>query len=1166
MAYLLFNEAFKKHELFSSNIFKDSNEVLHKLLINDKISNTILIVPTKRIVRYLEKKIIIEYYKIHKKPLRKLQIYNLEDFAKELFKILQTEIQSKNQIKTNIENSNPIFVSEALRLVLTEEAFSNSNLEYYKFPKAKVRLEVIHKLSELIYGLREDGFSAEEAKKELESKLSDKFEIIDSRKNSDTLKLIIEYEKLLEANLFDSPKMYKILNKYISNYKNYLLDNLIRTTFGENSSIIVTGFSEFRQPEFEFLSNFNRTKVPIGIFLDYSDSNGPLFGNFQEVINKLIQSGYQIFSDEEIFEKFNQDNLDIDSFFLRKYLFNYHSDRINQNFDKYINIIQVMNIEDEVLTIAKLVKHLNLKKGINFEDIAIVSRRPEDYSDSFRDIFRKEKIPVNISDRKNLMTSGIINTILTLLDISLNFDIDLIHKVVSSKFISLSQEIDIDNILKVSKVLRIRSFYYKTQSKYIADKAKHYLSFVTERLKDKNLEYHDKGKYQVLSKELEKFIAHFSILIQLFPQEKKEFTAKEFRSFVIKLVEDYKIISSLKSKMTGFLKINTSVNQYEYLLKLEEIERENKALEKLLELCNNLSETFSLRFKDNKVNLKSWIERLRIAVSSERYQVKEKVNYGVTITSIEQIRMLPFKVKILCGMNDGSFPTVYAGEQILGRELKDSRKRHIRSERVLFYQFLSNSNNFLDLPQQEIYLFYYLMKNGEMQSPSPFIENLLKISNLQDSGNVINTNEIKNNLNLLKNDRFIWLNSISQKNELIHLNLIEKAKLKQKYEATELYKLSQSYLDQLNFQFLTEITLSPEHIEKININEEKLELIRNHFFSISEIETYAKCPFKYFISKILKIDAPDNIDESLTSLEKGTFIHSVLYQFYSFLLNNGLDIKLINISKDDSYSNNLRAIELNPNKQREYEKILLEIIKNELLNPIYDHPFINLETRNYVNTQKNKNHLLNWLDNELQKISLGWDFFPFAFEYDVFSFIEKKDKSDNVFDTMKFHIKADKVEIKNENGNNFIGVVDYKLSINSIVPNKKIIKEFKSFQMPLYLAVLSNDFKGKNIDVVPIYGMYNYLIPKLSEKNEKYQKFVLLSDIEHIPNGIRPSLRANSQVLKFLTTAEAIRNSVDIVFEIRDKMLNGEFPLSNNFEEDCVFCNYDSVCRRRLIG
>ena len=1161
MSYLIYNQKFTESELYRSRNYKNSAEIIDHFIQNGKITEIVLIVPTNRVARYLKQQILQKYFEIHHKPLRKLHIYNLQNFIEENF----DEVSKNKTITQNYPNffkqnsrKNYILISEASRVVLTEEAYQKADLQYYKFSNIKVKLEVIKKLSELIYGLREDGFNSSNILHDKESEFEKQYEIIDERKNADTISLILEYEKLLTDGLFDIPKIYELVNILFSNEKtSEVRDNIITSRFGLNTEIITIGFSELKMPEFEFISHFSKSKFPFSISLDYSDANGPLFGNFQETINKLDEVGFNIYSDDELFDDFEQKNNDTDSYFLRKFLFNYNSEKINKNFEDYIKIVQTTNIDQEVKSIAKLVKYLNLEKNIKLNEIAIVSKDANDYANAFRDIFKRERIPVNISDRINLMSANIINILVNLIQLKAEFDIEMIINVLSSQFVKIDSELDLNNILEITNQLRISKFYYKHNSKYIINKAKNYLSFVSNKLLEE-LDYHDKKKYSLLKTKLEKYIEDFQIIQQKFPQIHEEFSSKRFKEFIYKIISEYKVKDAVLSKQKEFISLMKLDTVYDYYFGIEELEKENQAISKFLLLLDEISLTFDMRFGDKNFTLNEWLMRLKIAVSQERFQIPEKNNYGVQITSIEQIRMISYKVKILCGLNDGVFPSIYSGEKIIGRELKESRLRHIRSERISFYQFLSSSNHIFPEDTQLIYLFFNSKKNSENLSPSPFVENLFKISNLKSTKTFYSDSNLGEEEQII--EEFSWMNSLTKQSEILELTLSNKI-IENISELS--YKLIEykSRLNQDEVEYLRKIDSKETINSKIELTDEFVDEFHRKYFSISDIEKYASCPYQYYVKKILSFEAPEKIEESLAQFEKGNFAHNLFYKFYIRLLSDLDETFTLNLKKEDGGDYPVTVVRLEPVRRDKYEKLLLEIIEEELKNPIFDHPFIHLEFDDFLSKDINQNFFLYWLNEELRRAAPFWEFYPYAFEYTLMRKLELKNEEGGTEDTMNFLMKVDKAIIRSDGENNTLGVIDYKYSKGSVEVNNSITSKKKSFQMPIYLKLLMDEFREKGVLVTPLFGAYNVIVRTYDNSNSNLN-FVLLED-DSIRELFGIKKNATSQVLKNLSTEKAIENSVSEVFVIKEKILGGNFPLSDDIPKACKYCDFDSLCKRR---
>jgi ATP-dependent helicase/nuclease subunit B len=1155
MSHILYNDAYSL-KFSKERIYFNIQKLLDSAIKSSTIQDFVIIVPTNRIVRYLELEIIQKYFNIHKKPLGHLKLFNLESLINEFFNIFFDRTQFQD-------------VSDALRLVLIEEALQSTNLEYYKFPKNRIKLEVSRKLSEIIYGLREDGYTAQQATEELLKDEIENYKIIDRRKNNDILNLIISYENLLKDNLIDLPIIFKkVIDKLKSNTYEQNNTSLINT-FGKNATFLFVGFSEFKNPESEFISQLSKSQIPTALFLDYSESNGPLFGSFQDVIKQLTNNGFNSLSEDKIFEDFGIDEFDDNSYKLRKYLFNFNNNPININFADYVTIFKALNTEDEVKSIVKLVKYLNLKQNVPLNQIAIVSRNPQEYSELFREQFRKERIPSNISDRFPLRNSPVVNTIMSILEVySTDFKLEALQKIFSSGNISIDEQIDLNNIIDVILELKISKIYYSFRKNYIVEKVLAYEKYLQFSLEKYPKDYHLQYKNKELLKKIEKFKIDFEKLTKLFNSNFQKIKVSEIETIVFEIIDKFRIKETLRNKNKSIIRNKSIKSRFDYYIILEEIEKEAKAFDSFLNLINEFVITFKSRFGDVEANLTEWLERLKIAVADERFQIPEKTNYGVAVTSIEQIRMLPFQVKILCGANDGKIPLSYSSEIYLGKELLNAREQHIRKERINFYQFLSNSNLFNSTTSQSIFIFMPLTSSSENLSPSPFIEILIKMSDLGDK--VISIESARKSTELLQN--YPWLSAITHQNEII--DKIIKTKIFNQTLNPELVKLN----EENNFISEEEVIriiniINRESSNSINLSDAQLKAIYEHNYSISELEKYAACPFSYYVDKILKIKVQEPKEYKLEPVEEGSLFHNILFNFYNLLLSQGDSVKEFTINQGN-LKKSFNVVSLDKHKEEFYKKLLLEIIDEMLENPAFDHPFIQSTTKNFKSFEPAKNPALYWLKKELQKIDAGWKFYPLFFEKEFRGEFNAKDlfNDDDDFASelidvppLKILSKPDRVEIGEIDGKYYVAIGDYKLSEGNIKTNNNIIKDFTSFQMPIYLLSVINEFAQDKINVLPAFGVYYILTNKSGKENSPYTSYVLLDNPALVQPFSEISNRNTKQVLKNIEIKEALHNSLKEVFKIRQKISQGLFPVSPKTKQTCDYCKFDSFCRRRTL-
>ena len=368
------------------------------------------------------------------------------------------------------------------------------------------------------------------------------------------------------------------------------------------------------------------------------------------------------------------------------------------------------------------------------------------------------------------------------------------------------------------------------------------------------------------------------------------------------------------------------------------------------------------RYKGKKFQISELIEKLKIAVSGEKYQIREKFNFGVNVTSIEQTRGIPYLVMILCGAIDGEFPMTYKPETFLGRELKNSVTRHIQAERLQFYQFLTNDTERLNGGEKKIFITYPQNNASEQIVRSSFVEQLLKITTLEDDLKVYDINKV--------NQTFYNINSSSdtlskQAGELPWLNLIENDN-ELFSEAGSLLSEDSSGLEKMNGNLNSysnpDISKSLEYIHfyikesgfnnvipDISTLPEDIKITLMNYkenpISVTDLELYAVCPFKFFIKKIIKVPEPREIGLSLSPLDQGNLMHNILYLFYI-----GNQAVLYNENKYDYFLKpqseelpNIIPVVLNRNERGKYLDFLLKLAQRELEFIRYEHPYFKFD-------------------------------------------------------------------------------------------------------------------------------------------------------------------------------------------------------------------------------
>jgi len=545
------------------------------------------------------------------------------------------------------------------------------------------------------------------------------------------------------------------------------------------------------------------------------------------------------------------------------------------------------------------------------------------------------------------------------------------------------------------------------------------------------------------------------------------------------------------------------------------------------------------------------------------------VGYGVTVTTIEQTRQIPNKVSILCGAIDSEFPTQYKPETFLGMKLPNSEERHILAERMQFFQFLINGHEYIDSGEKRIYITYPKFTEEKELVRSPFVDALLRISNLERDNCIIDYSIIKSSLmnksfdeeakNYIKN--YPWLLSVASDIDLqsLYAELI----IADKEPDQEFYKNSPNLINtKSNIKNYIRTKLNSKNdsvtIDKTSLSEEikkQLAEISSGAFSISSLEEYADCPYKYFLNHILKLSVDPELELAITPIEMGNILHKTLYLFYSMLsaewLENEPDIRL------DKMTGQLLPpivpVRLNPENKKEYLDNILSIAEN-LINEIeFEHPLFDFDKRTIMGNGVKSGLLELWLDNELKRIKNGWGTEPVLFEFG-YGLKSLNNYSLDVIDLdgLKIKGKIDRVE-KLTNSDEFI-IADYKLSSN-LKATTKLIKDGKIFQLPLYMMAMKKILYDKyNLNWNPAGGFYYFFQTKMDKGKAADSKALLITpngDVSRFFNGTKSTL-GNGESLE-----DVLANNLLAAKEIVEKISEGNFDIKPE-KNACTYCDYKS--------
>ena len=501
------------------------------------------------------------------------------------------------------------------------------------------------------------------------------------------------------------------------------------------------------------------------------------------------------------------------------------------------------------------------------------------------------------------------------------------------------------------------------------------------------------------------------------------------------------------------------------------------------------------------------------AVGEQKTESEFNLPGGVVVVDVENARWRRFDTLFICGMVDGVFPETGRPARLIDSGIREKLDAKINSslnssvdliqqkERLLYYIALSRADekiflcypsvdsdgrelirsNFVDRTEET-----YRMLTGEEFIPT-FYGDIKKFT----SGQMHFTSEDEL-LRAMAHDAVRKFGSDSDFQLKQSFNLMREADGRQSGKAPAYSGLIEK----------------PSALTVLN---ELLE--RKNAWSATELERYGKCPFLFLIEKLYKIEKSEEYSEQISPLERGSFYHDVLKNFYEGLIEDPL---------------------LQDNTK--YKKRLSNVIKDVLKNPNYKkHNIAPILWE--IELKEAGENLLRYIENDLQPSEDK--LLPLAVEVGFGAASESAEGSYSTEQPLIIEKEGIKVILKgridridgNEDRTEF-SVIDYK---SGGIPVRRDVENGINLQLPIYLEavrqLILNKHKSK-----PRTGYYYSL--KSSRKLSIYDND------------------------KGIDWESAFKPTKDYIIEYVDNIGKGRFPVE---PKDCKKpCDFSDLCRQNI--
>lgn len=818
-----------------------------------------------------------------------------------------------------------------------------------------------------------------------------------------------------------------------------------------------------------------------------------------------------------------------------------------QNHDG-VSVVVAQDMYDEVEYVCAQIKRLVRDNKLRYSDIAVISRQLSEYESILEGAFEKYEIPAFIDSKSGVLKSTLAIYIMSIIDClrGKSYNTEKILRMIKSP-LSPFKDFEVNAIEEYCYTWNVNGDMWKNPFE-ICDDDKNNLDTVED-----------------IRRRITAPVAEFK-------EGEKEYTASEFISLFVKVLNDYSITSCVNS----IVKTSDSVKgDKSYVTdKSTEIELVRE-FGQVWSMFVSALDSVNTNLSDKRITIKEFSDIMTLLFSQMSISNPPQRLNTVTVASAEHSRLSAVKAVFVIGVNADKLPcvsvknSIFTGKEIrileeLGFEIANNALEAVKNERLIAYLALTQGSDSLYVccPNAD--------KKGKSLAPSVIVKELVKMFG---QGVVVDSGKLKADFYCLTEK-----SAYSKLAECMNDNTSEAVTLKtalEKFPQTS-YKVKSLYENSKKKQF----KLSEEVSEKL--------FFRNHdsqkiiSLSPSSIEKYNKCPFDYFCNYGLNLRTP--VKNEINGINRGNIIHYVLENllsvkennetFYNEDFENMTENEISDMVSRLAYEYRNKFMGGDFGKDNRFDKIFQRITDNAVL------VVMNIQ-------QELKNSF----------------FKPDAFEYSI-----TDDKGASILkikgDDFVVNVRGvvDRIDTyKNEDGKSFVKIVDYKTGKVSNFLNK--VFHGVSLQLIIYLlALVDGDSVYNNDNTYPggiVYTPAIYIdssssvsedktIPsdvdedkKISIRAEYTQEYInkklqrlgfvlndeqIVSALSHIEKSPFVPKETNSRL-----DAESIyamtRYTENHIKKVGERLSEGDIkalPLvdatGTQLKKPCSYCEYSDIC------
>lgn len=1009
------------------------------------------------------------------------------------------------------------------KIMLLKQIFDKNKDNLHLFNKASKQEGFLREFDALISELKQNCVSVEFLEQILKFKVKEDENQLLNKKLEDIIKIYKEINEKTKDAFFDEEDKTDLF-----------ISSIEHSEFIKNSIIWIDGFESFNMQRHRIIKELIKyaKNVTVSLNIDATALKNLHCTEDWEAF-KIVHDTYKTLVDDlgrsVNIIPVNAKKLNKETEFIEQNMFSINSYSYREETSN-IQIYSSLNPYSETeKTAAKIISFVR-DKGYRWKDIAVAAGEMDSYGINIKKVFTQYEIPYFLDAKRDIMGNPLTKFILSLLDMFIfNFRHDSVFEFLKTGFSSLDYD-------EVSKLENFALQYGIEGDKW----------FKEFRFNAVNIDYFNKLR--------EKFSSGLLDSKKRFKDLK---TTLDITLFVFKFLESYKVQEKTE-KQSGIFK---RANDYE--LSGENAQIWNYVIE--------IFEQIVLTGADVEIKALEYRKMIEAGFKEVEISIIPPTLDKVTVGEVEKTSFKSFKIIFIMGANEGKLDSKNNEKGILlddernllatsGIKLLNNSDYYLYKEKHILYKVFTNA-------EDKLFVSFALgTADGKTLQPSMYVDKLKQlfpaVKMQTDLGSINEEENISNNKGTVD---FL----VSKIREFMGGSDIEDI-WKDVYAWYELNDTNIS--DLINKGLLYEnkaLKITKNHLNKINTTPVTM--------SVSRLESFAACPFKFFMENVIK--PQPRLVQKVEFYDLGNIYHQAVEQFTKGISES--ETNILELNKDAVYSMSQTCT----------EKVLLE---GEM-----DYAAFDANERNKYMKEKIKRLVNRAAATIVEQLKKG-NFRPIYTELvigkngdDIAVEPVEIKISDDI--SIYFQGRIDRVDILKKDDKVYINIIDYKSSRKDIDLSDAV--QGLQLQLLVYMSAIIKNGQKLFLTETEIGGAYYFCIddPMIDgdeisledSENEIFRQLSLkgyiVEDSNIIVNmdkDITDNKKSDvipvsfnkdgstSKSSKTLTSKEfkAILNKTDeVARDLAEKILDGNIDIMP-FRKDsgkipCSYCDYIGVCQ-----